>query len=66
MKVVCDGATLHNNPSVDLQVTSYECLNRIMQLYYDTMDNYMSSSLFNVSYYCIERFTATGELILCI
>lgn len=48
MKVVCDGATQNINSSIDLQVSSYECLNRIMQLYYDKMDDYMSSSLFNV------------------
>jgi importin subunit beta-1 len=48
MKVVCDGATQHINSTVDLQVSAYECLNRIMQLYYDKMDDYMSSLLFNV------------------
>lgn len=48
MRVVCDAATQHVNSTIDLQVSAYECLNRIMQLYYDKMDNYMSSSLFNV------------------
>lgn len=48
MKVVCDGATQHINSTIELQISSYECLNRIMQLYYHKMEDYMSSLLSNV------------------
>lgn len=47
MKVICEAATQNINSSVELQVAAYECLNSIMQVYYDKMDDYMSS-LFNV------------------
>lgn len=49
LKVVCDGATPHFHSSVDLQLTSYECLNRIMHLYYYKMEEYMSSYVFNLT-----------------
>lgn len=46
---MCDGATQQVHSSVDLQLTSYECLDRIMHLYYYKMEEYMSSYVFNVS-----------------
>lgn len=45
MQVVCE-ATQY--ASVDVQVASYECLVRIMGLYYDKMGFYMERALFGV------------------
>ncbi|CAO3612369.1 unnamed protein product [Mucor hiemalis] len=60
LKVVCDGATQHVNSNIDLQISSYECLNRIMQLYYYKMEDYMSSYLFNLT---INGMNQTDEKI---
>jgi importin subunit beta-1 len=46
MQVVCEAT---QNPSVDVQVGSFECLVKIMSLYYDKMSLYMEQALFGVS-----------------
>ena len=46
MQVVCE-ATQNPNPSV--QVGAFECLVKIMSLYYDKMGYYMERALFGVS-----------------
>ena len=46
MQVICE-STQSANPSV--QVKGYECLVKIMQLYYDKMRFYMERALFGVS-----------------
>ena len=46
MQVVCE-ATQNPNPSV--QIGAFECLVKIMSLYYDKMSYYMERALFGVS-----------------
>jgi hypothetical protein len=46
MQVVCEAT---QNPSVGVQVGAFECLVRIMSLYYDKMNLYMEQALFGVS-----------------
>lgn len=48
MQVVCEAT---QNPSVPVQVAAFECLVRIMSLYYDKMGFYMERALFGVSFY---------------
>jgi importin subunit beta-1 len=45
MQVVCEAT---QNPSVNVQVGAFECLVRIMSLYYDKMGLYMEQALFGV------------------
>lgn len=46
MQVVCEAT---QNPSVQVQATAFECLVKIMSLYYDKMSFYMEQALFGVS-----------------
>ncbi|WRT64981.1 uncharacterized protein IL334_001922 [Kwoniella shivajii] len=46
MQVVCEAT---QSPSVTVQVGAFECLVRIMHLYYEKMDFYMERALFGVS-----------------
>lgn len=46
MQVVCEAT---QNASVNVQVAAFECLVRIMSLYYDKMGFYMERALFGVS-----------------
>ena len=48
MQVVCEAT---QNPSVAVQVGAFECLVRIMSLYYDKMALYMEQALFGVSHF---------------
>lgn len=53
MQVVCEAT---QNPSVDVQVGAFECLVKIMSLYYDKMALYMEQALFGVRwkmFFCI-------------
>lgn len=45
MQVVCEAT---QNSSVEVQVAAFECLVRIMSLYYDKMNFYMERALFGV------------------
>ena len=45
MQVVCEAT---QNPSVQVQVRAFECLVRIMTLYYEKMSFYMERALFGV------------------
>jgi hypothetical protein len=45
MQVVCEAT---QNPSIPVQVGAFECLVRIMSLYYDKMAVYMEQALFGV------------------
>lgn len=49
MKAICDAATPSTDSTIELQVAAYECLNKVVSLYYDKMDDYMTSTLYNVS-----------------
>jgi importin subunit beta-1 len=49
MKAICDAATPSTDSTIELQVAAYECLNKVVSLYYDKMDDYMTSALYNVS-----------------
>ena len=46
MQVVCEAT---QSQSSEVQVAAFECLVRIMQLYYDKMRYYMEKALFGVS-----------------
>lgn len=46
MQVVCEAT---QSPSIPVQVGAFECLVKIMQLYYDKMKLYMERALFGVS-----------------
>ncbi|KAJ7585024.1 armadillo-type protein [Mycena floridula] len=46
MQVVCEAT---QNSSVPVQVAAFECLNRIMGLYYDKMGLYMEQALFGLT-----------------
>ncbi|KAJ2914887.1 hypothetical protein MD484_g5519, partial [Candolleomyces efflorescens] len=46
MQVVCEAT---QNPSVNVQVAAFECLVRIMSLYYDKMALYMEQALFGLT-----------------
>ncbi|EEB92421.1 hypothetical protein MPER_09071 [Moniliophthora perniciosa FA553] len=46
MQVVCEAT---QNPSVNVQVGAFECLVRIMDLYYDKMALYMEQALFGLT-----------------
>ena len=46
MQVVCEAT---QSQSVTVQVGAFECLVRIMSLYYEKMDFYMERALFGVS-----------------
>lgn len=45
MQVVCEAT---QNPSVPVQVGAFECLVKIMTLYYEKMAYYMERALFGV------------------
>ena len=45
MQVICEAT---QNPSIPVQVGAFECLVRIMSLYYDKMAFYMEQALFGV------------------
>lgn len=46
MQVVCEAT---QSPSSDVQVAAFECLVKIMHLYYEWMKFYMERALFGVS-----------------
>jgi importin subunit beta-1 len=46
MQIVCEAT---QSPSIPVQVGAFECLVKIMQLYYDKMKLYMERALFGVS-----------------
>jgi importin subunit beta-1 len=48
MQVVCEAT---QSPSVQVQATAFECLVRIMTLYYSKMAYYMERALFGVSHF---------------
>ena len=48
MQVVCEAT---QNGAVQVQVGAFECLVRIMSLYYDKMALYMEQALFGVSFF---------------
>lgn len=47
MQVICEAT---QSSDVRVQVASFECLVRIMQLYYDKMRPYLEKALFGVCY----------------
>ncbi len=47
MQIVCEAT--QSSTSFDLQVAAFECLVKIMSLYYDKMVFYMEKALFGVS-----------------
>lgn len=57
MQVVCE-ATQSN--SSDVQVAAFECLVKIMHLYYDSMKFYMERALFGVSANFFHLFLPVG------
>lgn len=49
IKVICDAATPNTGSTIELQVAAYECLNKVASLYYEKLEDYMTSTLYNVS-----------------
>lgn len=54
MQVVCEAT---QNSSISVQVAAFECLVRIMSLYYDKMGFYMERALFGVSFKEVHMFS---------
>ena len=52
MQVVCEAT---QNPNTDVQVGAFECLVKIMSLYYDKMGYYMERALFGVCRACLTQ-----------
>lgn len=52
MQVVCEAT---QNSAIAVQVGAFECLVRIMSLYYDKMALYMEQALFGVSAFPFTR-----------
>ena len=50
MQIVCEAT---QSTSVTVQVGAFECLVKIMQLYYNKMKLYMERALFGVSTFCL-------------
>ena len=61
MQVVCEAT---QNQSVPVQVGAFECLVRIMSLYYDKMAFYMERALFGVSMLLILKFSSINIVVL--
>lgn len=59
MQVVCEAT---QNPSVPVQVAAFECLVRIMSLYYDKMGFYMERALFGVSFHLDLFFFSSNQI----
>jgi importin subunit beta-1 len=59
MQVVCEAT---QNPTVSVQVGAFECLVRIMGLYYDKMALYMEQALFGVCF-IIGPIAASSHLV---
>ena len=41
MKAICDAATPSTDSTMELQVAAYECLNKVVSLYYDKIEKSM-------------------------
>jgi hypothetical protein len=54
MQVVCEAT---QNQNVNVQVGAFECLVRIMSLYYDKMAFYMEQALFGV---CVDPIRSSA------
>ena len=61
MQVVCEAT---QNPNVQVQVGAFECLVRIMSLYYDKMAFYMERALFGVRMLLMLKFSSTNIVVL--
>lgn len=55
MQVVCEAT---QNAAVPVQVGAFECLVKIMSLYYDKMNYYMERALFGVC--CIDSLSSAS------
>ncbi|KAL9537722.1 hypothetical protein MBANPS3_011526 [Mucor bainieri] len=49
IKVICDAATPNTGSTTELQVAAYECLNKVASLYYEKLEDYMTSTLYNLT-----------------
>lgn len=58
MQVVCEAT---QSTSADVQVGAYECLVKIMHLYYDQMKLYMERALFGVSHSSPSRHHSSSD-----
>ncbi|KAI8618910.1 karyopherin Kap95 [Chytriomyces sp. MP71] len=57
MQIVCEGTV---SPDEDVQVAAFECLVKIVQLYYDKMQMYMSQALYGLT---IDGMQAPNERV---
>lgn len=60
MQVVCEAT---QNSSITVQVAAFECLVRIMSLYYDKMGFYMERALFGVSVKEMRMFSGLRRFV---
>ncbi len=60
MQVVCEAT---QNPITEVQVGAFECLVKIMSLYYDKMGYYMERALFGVSGPIFRAIVMTDKML---
>ena len=48
MQVICEAT---QSPEESVQVSAYQCLNRIITLYYEKMPTYMQQALYQVRFH---------------
>jgi len=63
MQVICEAT---QNQNVNVQVSAFECLVRIMGTYYDKMALYMEQALFGVRHligFCLIDYLSSPDLI---
>ncbi len=63
MQVVCEAT---QSGSVSVQVGAFECLVRIMSLYYDKMGFYMEQALFGVSATFLWSSSRQADTFFCL
>ena len=61
MQVICEAT---QSPSVPVQVGAFECLVRIMNVYYDKMSFYMERALFGVRDLYLQVFDPIFTVVL--
>ena len=59
MQVVCEAT---QSSSVQVQATAFECLVRIMSLYYSKMSYYMERALFGVLFFLFTSCASTNRI----
>lgn len=63
MQVVCEAT---QNSDERIQLAAFECLVRVMHLYYDKMRFYMEKALFGVKHQSTFPFSFTKRMLLTV